>query len=81
MTPATRHPSPLPPSQLAAAETKQAHFTEDLGFLRDQIITVEVNMARLFNHDVKTRRQAGLPAGGGAARVSAGSTAAGARLS
>lgn len=31
---------------------------QDLDHLRDQIITVEVNMARVFNFDVKRRRQA-----------------------
>ena len=30
---------------------------EDLDQLRDQIITVEVNMARVFNYDVKRRRE------------------------
>ncbi|KUF89105.1 hypothetical protein AM588_10002043 [Phytophthora nicotianae] len=30
---------------------------EDLSFLRDQIITTEVNIARIFNHDVRRRRQ------------------------
>ena len=32
---------------------------EDLDTLRDQIITVEVNMARVFNYDVKRRREEG----------------------
>ena len=31
---------------------------EDLDMVRDQIITVEVNIARVFNHDVVRRRQA-----------------------
>jgi len=30
--------------------------------LRDQIITVEVNMARVFNYDVKKRREDKKPA-------------------
>jgi hypothetical protein len=29
---------------------------EDLEFLRDQIITAEVNIARIFNFDVRRRR-------------------------
>lgn len=36
----------------------QATTTEDLEFLRNQIITVEVNMARLYNYDVLRRRKA-----------------------
>lgn len=35
----------------------QATTTEDLEFLRNQIITVEVNMARLYNYDVLRRRK------------------------
>lgn len=31
---------------------------EDLEFLRNQIITAEVNMARLYNYDVLKRRKA-----------------------
>jgi len=31
---------------------------EDLNFLKDQITTTEVNIARIFNYDVKQRRQA-----------------------
>ena len=30
---------------------------DDMGFLRDQITTTEVNMARVFNWDVKERRK------------------------
>ena len=33
-------------------------MNEDLAFLRDQIITSEVNIARVFNHDVRVRRAA-----------------------
>ena len=32
--------------------------SEDLQFLKAQITTVEVNIARVFNHDVKARRRA-----------------------
>jgi hypothetical protein len=35
----------------------QSQIEEDLSFLRDQIITTEVNIARIFNHDVRRRRQ------------------------
>lgn len=38
----------------------QAQYIEDLSFLKDQIITCEVDMARVFNWDVKTRRAKGL---------------------
>eukprot|EP00041_Stephanoeca_diplocostata_P009007 m.136395 g.136395 ORF g.136395 m.136395 type:complete len:90 (-) comp17571_c0_seq37:2819-3088(-) len=34
-------------------------LAEDMDFLRDQITTMEVNMARIYNHDVTTRRQSG----------------------
>merc|ERR1712146_165132 len=38
---------------------KAAHMTiiDDMGYLRDQITTTEVNMARVFNWDVKERRK------------------------
>ena len=38
---------------------KQALVTvnDDMGYLRDQITTTEVNMARVFNWDVKERRK------------------------
>ncbi|KAK7107917.1 prefoldin subunit 3-like [Littorina saxatilis] len=42
---------------LNAAITTLAQVEEDLGFLRDQMTTLEVNMARVYNFDVK-RRQA-----------------------
>lgn len=41
----------------------QGQINEDLDFLRTQIITSEVCIARLFNHDVKERRK--LREGGG----------------
>ena len=44
--------------QLAAATTKVATNSSDLAFLRDQVITTEVNLARVYNYSVKeTRRQ------------------------
>lgn len=36
----------------------QADFQADLDFVRAACITTEVNMARVFNHDVKLRREA-----------------------
>lgn len=65
------HILPFAPSLLAYRPLTplQAHFIEDLAFLRDQVITTEVNMARVFNHDVKVRRatgKAGPGASGGA---------------
>uniref|UniRef100_A0A7S2Y0F3 Prefoldin subunit 3 n=1 Tax=Fibrocapsa japonica TaxID=94617 RepID=A0A7S2Y0F3_9STRA len=43
-------------ANLQKAKEKRATTTEDLEFLRNQVITVEVNMARVFNHNVKLRR-------------------------
>jgi hypothetical protein len=37
--------------------TQQRTTNEDLEHLKNQTITVEVNMARLFNHDVKRRKK------------------------
>ncbi|RMX62729.1 hypothetical protein DD238_007098 [Peronospora effusa] len=42
---------------VALATEKLAQIEEDLSFLRDSIITTEVNIARIFNHDVRRRRQ------------------------
>ncbi|KAL8606037.1 hypothetical protein ACOMHN_040035 [Nucella lapillus] len=42
---------------LGAAFKTLTQVEEDLGFLRDQMTTLEVNMARVYNWDVK-RRQA-----------------------
>lgn len=36
---------------------RQNQLESDLGYLRDQIITTEVNMARVYNHDVKRRQR------------------------
>ena len=41
---------------LSNARERLAICDSDLDMLRDQIITVEVNMARVFNFDVKQRR-------------------------
>merc|ERR1712070_178656 len=42
---------------LDGAKTALSTLIEDMGFLRDQITTTEVNMARVFNWDVKDRRK------------------------
>ncbi|KDO18565.1 hypothetical protein SPRG_16117 [Saprolegnia parasitica CBS 223.65] len=44
-------------SNLSTATSRLSQIEADLGFLRDQIITTEVNMARIFNFDVRRRRQ------------------------
>lgn len=43
-------------TQLTQSHLKIAELGEDLSFLRAQSITVEVNMARLFNHSVKLKK-------------------------
>ncbi len=42
--------------KLAGASTNLANVTEDLSWLRDQITVTEVNIARVYNWDVKRRR-------------------------
>jgi len=42
---------------LSEAHKTLKELTEDQGLLRDQITTTEVNMARVFNWDVKERRK------------------------
>lgn len=42
--------------QLVQAHLKIKELMEDLYHLRGNSITVEVNMARLFNHSVKLRK-------------------------
>ena len=44
-------------TNLKNAKAKLIERQEDLDHLRNQIITVEVNMARVFNNDVKRRRE------------------------
>jgi len=44
-------------NNLSAAETNLNNLIEDLDFLKDQITTTEVNIARIFNFDVKQRRR------------------------
>jgi hypothetical protein len=43
-------------SQLTQSFAKIKELMEDLYFLRGNSITVEVNMARLFNHNVKLKK-------------------------
>ncbi|SAL97106.1 hypothetical protein [Absidia glauca] len=45
-------------SKLKTAKNSLKNTIEDLGFLRDQITTMEVNTARVYNWDVKQRRVA-----------------------
>lgn len=52
-------------SKLNAAETSLANAVEDLEFLREQITVMEVNMARVYNADVKRRREKRLKAEAG----------------
>eukprot|EP00695_Tsukubamonas_globosa_P003616 TRINITY_DN734_c0_g1_i1.p2 TRINITY_DN734_c0_g1~~TRINITY_DN734_c0_g1_i1.p2 ORF type:complete len:189 (+),score=74.69 TRINITY_DN734_c0_g1_i1:123-689(+) len=42
---------------LETAERNLTNNEEDLAYLRDQITTMEVNMARCYNQDVKNRRK------------------------
>ena len=42
---------------LSTAETNLEELSNDLCFLRDQITTTEVSMARVYNFDVKKRQQ------------------------
>lgn len=58
-------------TQLVQSSAKIAELNEDLYHLRGNSITVEVNMARLFNHSVKLKkmREAAAAGGGTAALV------------
>jgi hypothetical protein len=51
---------------------KIAELNEDLDHLRANSITVEVNMARLFNHNVKMKKLATKASGGESESKSAG---------
>lgn len=44
-------------SKLEAAEASLTSVIEDLEFLREQITIMEVNTARVYNWDVKRRRE------------------------
>jgi hypothetical protein len=43
--------------KLTAAQTSLVNLKEDLAWLRDQITVTEVNVARVYNWDVKRRRE------------------------
>lgn len=43
--------------KLNVAQKSLAVTKDDLGFLRDQVTTMEVNTARVHNWDVKRRRE------------------------
>ncbi len=45
-------------TQLTMSHAKITELQEDLYYLRANSITVEVNMARLFNHSVKIKKAA-----------------------
>lgn len=44
-------------SKLGAAETSLKATIEDLEFIREQLTVMEVNTARMYNWDVKRRRE------------------------
>jgi len=46
-------------TNLNSARTEFKTVKEDLGFVRDQIVTSEVSMTRIFNWDVRRKRDAG----------------------
>ncbi|KIJ64333.1 hypothetical protein HYDPIDRAFT_90844 [Hydnomerulius pinastri MD-312] len=52
-------------SKLDAAEASLKATIEDLEFLREQLTVMEVNTARMYNWDVKRRREQRLDAEGG----------------
>jgi prefoldin subunit 5 len=41
------------------ATTELQHVQIDLSFIRDQIVTTEVNISRIYNWDVRQKRQVG----------------------
>jgi hypothetical protein len=44
-------------SKLKSASTSLVQVDEDLEYLKEQITTMEVNMARVYNDDVRVRRE------------------------
>lgn len=44
-------------SKLTSAKKELEEFTSDLGFTRNQIITAEVCISRIYNWDVRRKRQ------------------------
>ena len=53
----TEEANELLTSKLKAANTSLEQVLEDLEYLREQITTMEVNIARVYNYDVKNRRE------------------------
>jgi len=53
-------------ARLEAAELNLKNTIEDLEFLREQLTIMEVNTARVYNWDVKARREKRLAEGGSA---------------
>ena len=43
-------------TNLKNAATKLIEIQEDIDFLRDNVITTEVNIARTYNYDVRRRK-------------------------
>ena len=60
------------PCAVVKPEAKLAETNEDINHLKDQITTLEVNMARVFNYNVKAKRTGDEPADGDAKRIDAG---------
>jgi len=50
-------------SNLEQAIIKEKEVNEDIDYLKDQITTTEVNIARVYNYDVIKRREERLKAG------------------
>lgn len=46
---------------LKTAEANLLIIQQELDTLKDALTTTEVNMARVYNHDVQRRRELGLP--------------------
>ncbi len=44
-------------SKLAMAEKNLSSIVDDLGYLKEQVTIMEVNTARVYNWDVKRRRE------------------------
>jgi hypothetical protein len=47
-------------SKLKSAQDNLKAIVDDLEFLREQITVMEVNTARVYNYDVRRRREKGL---------------------
>ncbi|GAB0495487.1 hypothetical protein MMPV_006789 [Pyropia vietnamensis] len=60
---------------LAGAQAQLAEMEGDLAFIRAQMNVVEVNMTRVYNWDVTTRREAALAAAGGGTGTAGGASA------